>query len=203
MRGGPPDDRDVRAARGVRSRSTCSEHASGAGLALAGDRPLEGRARRPAADRQSGRPRTLTFGTEEWLVSEIFADRGETVVLEPAALRPRDREAGQGARARARREPHPRPQRHPQLDRQHEREGRASAGRRVELHGAAVRLGDRPRDVEPEARSGAVSGLLERLEDPLAVGGRDAGPAVANANPEGAVTALRAPLRPRRRAARP
>jgi proteasome accessory factor C len=29
----------------------------------------------------------LPFKTEEWLVSEVLADRGETVVLEPAALR--------------------------------------------------------------------------------------------------------------------
>jgi hypothetical protein len=29
----------------------------------------------------------VTFKTEEWLLSEVLADRGETVVLEPAALR--------------------------------------------------------------------------------------------------------------------
>jgi proteasome accessory factor C len=29
----------------------------------------------------------LRFGTEDWLASEVFSDRGETVVLEPAALR--------------------------------------------------------------------------------------------------------------------
>jgi predicted DNA-binding transcriptional regulator YafY len=29
----------------------------------------------------------LPYKTEEWLVSEVLADRGETVVLEPAALR--------------------------------------------------------------------------------------------------------------------
>ena len=29
----------------------------------------------------------LTFKTEEWLLSEVLADRGETVVLEPAAMR--------------------------------------------------------------------------------------------------------------------
>ena len=29
----------------------------------------------------------VTFNTEEWLLSEVFADRGETVVLEPATVR--------------------------------------------------------------------------------------------------------------------
>ena len=29
----------------------------------------------------------VTFKTEEWLVSEVLADRGETIVLEPAAMR--------------------------------------------------------------------------------------------------------------------
>ena len=29
----------------------------------------------------------VTFKTEEWLLSEVLADRGETVVLEPAAMR--------------------------------------------------------------------------------------------------------------------
>jgi predicted DNA-binding transcriptional regulator YafY len=29
----------------------------------------------------------VTFKTEEWMLSEVLADRGETVVLEPAALR--------------------------------------------------------------------------------------------------------------------
>jgi proteasome accessory factor C len=43
---------------------------------------------------RGGRPLTdkaalsdVTFKTEEWLVSEVLADRGETVVLEPAAMR--------------------------------------------------------------------------------------------------------------------
>ena len=29
----------------------------------------------------------MTFKTEEWLLSEVLADRGETVVLEPTAMR--------------------------------------------------------------------------------------------------------------------
>jgi len=29
----------------------------------------------------------VTFKTEDWLLSEVLADRGETVVLEPAAMR--------------------------------------------------------------------------------------------------------------------
>ena len=29
----------------------------------------------------------VTFKTEEWLLSEVLADRGETVVIEPAAMR--------------------------------------------------------------------------------------------------------------------
>ena len=29
----------------------------------------------------------VTFKTEEWLLSEVLADRGETVVLEPSAMR--------------------------------------------------------------------------------------------------------------------
>jgi len=29
----------------------------------------------------------VTFKTEEWLLSEVLADRGETVVLQPAAMR--------------------------------------------------------------------------------------------------------------------
>jgi hypothetical protein len=29
----------------------------------------------------------VTFKTEEWLLSEVLADRGETVVLEPVAMR--------------------------------------------------------------------------------------------------------------------
>ena len=29
----------------------------------------------------------VTFKTEEWLLSEVLADRGETVVLEPATMR--------------------------------------------------------------------------------------------------------------------
>jgi proteasome accessory factor C len=44
------------------------------------------RGARPLTDKAA--VRELTFGTEDWLVSEVFADRGETVVLEPAALRP-------------------------------------------------------------------------------------------------------------------
>ncbi len=38
----------------------------------------------------------VTFKTEEWLLSEVLADRGETVVLEPAAMR-----RAVGARAKA------------------------------------------------------------------------------------------------------
>ena len=44
------------------------------------------RGARPLTDKAA--VRELTFGTEDWLVGEVFADRGETVVLEPAALRP-------------------------------------------------------------------------------------------------------------------
>ena len=44
------------------------------------------RGARPLTDKAA--VRELTFGTEDWLISEVFADRGETVVLEPAALRP-------------------------------------------------------------------------------------------------------------------
>jgi hypothetical protein len=29
----------------------------------------------------------VTFKTEEWLLSEVLADRGETVVVEPASMR--------------------------------------------------------------------------------------------------------------------
>ena len=38
----------------------------------------------------------VTFKTEEWLLSEVLADRGETVVLEPASMR-----RAVGARAQA------------------------------------------------------------------------------------------------------
>ena len=38
----------------------------------------------------------VTFKTEEWLLSEVLADRGETVVLEPASMR-----RSVGARAKA------------------------------------------------------------------------------------------------------
>jgi len=38
----------------------------------------------------------VTFKTEEWLLSEVLADRGETVVLEPASIR-----RAVGARAQA------------------------------------------------------------------------------------------------------
>ena len=38
----------------------------------------------------------VTFKTEEWLLSEVLADRGETVVLEPASMR-----RAVGARAKA------------------------------------------------------------------------------------------------------
>ncbi len=53
----------------------------------------------------------VTFKTEEWLLSEVFADRGETVVLEPAAVRgavaarARALQAELGLGARARRKP--------------------------------------------------------------------------------------------------
>jgi hypothetical protein len=30
----------------------------------------------------------VRFGSEEWLLAEILADRGEAVVVEPAELRP-------------------------------------------------------------------------------------------------------------------
>src|SRR3990170_1079103 len=44
------------------------------------------RGARPLTDKAA--VRELTFGTEDWLVGGGFADRGETVVLEPTALRP-------------------------------------------------------------------------------------------------------------------
>jgi predicted DNA-binding transcriptional regulator YafY len=43
------------------------------------------RGARPLAD--GAATGDLAFGSEEWLVGEIHADRGEAVVLEPAELR--------------------------------------------------------------------------------------------------------------------
>ena len=68
-----------------------------------------------------------------------------------------------------------------------DREGRAQPGSRVELDRAAVRLGDRAHDREPEP--GAVGGLRGVVaarvasEDPLAVGVVDPGPFVADPEP--------------------
>ena len=55
-------------------------------MALARRRPLEGRARSAPPDGQ-GRDLGLPFKTEEWLLSEVLSDAGETVVVEPVDLR--------------------------------------------------------------------------------------------------------------------
>ena len=89
-------------------------------------------------------------------VGEILRYRGEAELLEPPELRREIAEARADARARARRH---RALRAPACgvarladERQLERERRALAGRRAHLQRAAVRLRDRARDEEPEAR---------------------------------------------------
>src|SRR5687768_4275199 len=77
-------------------------------------------------------------------------------------------------------------------ERQGEPDGRAAAGRALEADLAAVGLDDAPRDTEPEADPGAVvagAGAVEALEEPGLVRRRDAGPAVADAQPDGAAGA--------------
>ena len=49
----------------------------------------------------------VTFKTEEWLLSEVLADRGETVVVEPTVDAARRRRARAGAPVRARAQPPP------------------------------------------------------------------------------------------------
>ena len=82
---GAPDDRALRAARRVRPELP-RRAGRRAALARTADRPLEARAGRPRADRPSA-VADVTFKTEEWLLSEVLADRGETVVVEPVAMR--------------------------------------------------------------------------------------------------------------------
>ena len=70
--------------------------APGPALALARDRPLEGGAAAGRLLTDKAALSELPFKTDEWLLSEVLADAGETVVLEPADMRARI-----AARARA------------------------------------------------------------------------------------------------------
>ena len=88
----------------------------------------------------------VPYKTEEWLLSEVLADRGETVVVEPQRLR--DLVAKRARRLQ--RELGPRPDR-ALGGRQRDREGRAAPRLGVDGQRPAVRLGDRPGDREPEA----------------------------------------------------
>ena len=83
---GAADGRALRAARGVRPEL----HDRAADRPASGTRPLVARWKvergaRPLTDHAA--LAELPFKTEEWLLSEVLADRGETVVLEPAELR--------------------------------------------------------------------------------------------------------------------
>ena len=109
------------------------------------------RARRACRSRTAARSARFRVGSDEWLVGEILAHRGEAVVLEPEDLRPviaaRAKELAQRARRRA-------PARHG-LAATEARAGRSrprSASSDVER--AAVRLGDRARDEEAETGAG-------------------------------------------------
>ena len=75
-------------------------------------------------------------GSEEWLVGEILGDRGEAVLLEPENLRKQVARAREGAVPRAA----PQQARREDLDREHEREGRAFGWRRMHFERAAVGL---------------------------------------------------------------
>ena len=106
-------------------------------------------------------------GSPEWLVGEVLSFRGEAVILEPAELRERV-----AARARElERELRPaKPRGSVRLN------VAPAPGRRGDVERAAVRLGDRARDVEaePGARLAASRcDAAELLEDQLLVLGRD------------------------------
>src|ERR1051326_4943015 len=71
------------------------------------------------------------------------------------------------------------------IDRQDQRERRAAAGRRLHVDAAVMELDEVPRQRQAEARAAAARApaelrLVELVEDPLQVVGRDADPLVAH-----------------------
>ena len=188
-------------------RSSRARASSRAGCATRAPRASSTR-RTSRAGRSSaapGRSRTasavadLPVGSPEWLESEIFSYRGNAVVLEPEDLRtphPRPRE---GARDGARRQP---PARHDFVGSISVKVAPSPGTDRTSTR-AAVRLGDRARDEEAEARSRPPRAALraaELLEDHGLLVARDARPAVADARRRRGRSVRRPRRRPSRRA---
>ena len=116
----------------------------------------------------------LPYKTDEWLLSEVLGDGGETVVLEPAEARAMvatRAKALQRSSASAR----------AGSGRQHEPERRPLAGARLHLRPAPVRERDGAHDREAEPRPGSALRRADaRLEDAEELVGRHALPLVGD-----------------------
>ena len=151
---------------------------------------------------------TLRVGTRDWLISEILADRGEAVVLEPADVRPAiAKRAAQLLRElKLTRVKLPAKKlsgrccRTADQPRQRSVNDGALAGRRLDVERAAVRLGEGAGEEEPEAgtRLRRAGDAAELLEDLSLVLGADARPGVADVDDHVAVVGAAPPPSPRR-----